>query len=106
MSVYVDDASHRFGYMVMCHMIADTLAELHAMAEKIGIQRRWFQQKRADMPHYDICRTKRKLAVKFGAIEIDQRETVRILIKRYRHAKHTETATEARSRRTKRTRST
>ena len=98
MAVYVDNAAHRFGYMLMCHMIADTLDELHTMADKIGVKRQWFQQKRKDMPHYDICKTKRKLAIKYGAIEIDQRETVRILIKRYRNAKPAKTALKSKTR--------
>lgn len=87
MAVYVDNASHRYGYMVMCHMVADSLEELHAMADKIGVRRQWFQRKRLDMPHYDICRTKRKLAIKHGAKEVSTKELVRILIKRYRKEK-------------------
>ncbi len=31
MSVYVDDVRHPFRRMIMCHMWADTLSELHAV---------------------------------------------------------------------------
>ena len=41
--VYVDDYNAPYGRMTMCHMMADTLEELHAMADKIGIARKWFQ---------------------------------------------------------------
>ncbi len=68
MSVYVDEAVWPFGRMMMCHMLADTEEELHAMASRIGIQRRWFQNDK--YPHYDISKSKRVMAVENGAIEI------------------------------------
>ena len=43
MAVYVDDMRANFGRMKMCHMIADTIDELHTMADRIGVARRWFQ---------------------------------------------------------------
>lgn len=61
--------------MVMCHMIADTLDELHAMADRIGIRRKWFQSQ-SSTPHYDICKAKRALAVKAGAVECGLHEFV------------------------------
>lgn len=73
MSVYVDTMAARFGRMIMCHMLADTEAELHAMADRIGVARRWHQG-----DHYDICQTKRVLAIAAGAIEITQRQAVEI----------------------------
>lgn len=57
MPVYVDNSSHRFGRMVMCHMLADSPDELHAMADRIGVARRHFQGD-ASTPHYDICKAK------------------------------------------------
>lgn len=39
--VYVDDMYAQFGRMKMCHMIADTTTELNAMADSIGVQRKW-----------------------------------------------------------------
>lgn len=41
MTVYVDDVEHVFGRMKMCHMWADTLDELLAMADRIGVDRKW-----------------------------------------------------------------
>lgn len=69
MTVYVDDMAAPFRRMIMFHMISDNLAELHAMADRIGIARRWFQG-----DHYDISLAKRALAVRFGATEITWRQ--------------------------------
>lgn len=69
MSVYVDDMNARFGRMIMNHLYADTLAELHAMANAIGVDNRWFQDKPGH-PHYDIALSKKALAIKHGAIEV------------------------------------
>lgn len=73
MAVYVDDMFRhpvgRLGKMTMSHMIADTEAELHAMADRIGVAREWHQG-----DHYDIARTKRKLSVQAGAREITMRQ--------------------------------
>lgn len=69
MTVYVDDMHAPFGRMIMCHMIADTEAELHVMADRIGVARKWYQG-----DHYDIALSKRALAVRYGAREITLRQ--------------------------------
>lgn len=71
MSVYVDAPVWRLRNMRMCHMIADTLDELHAMADRLGLKREWFQDE-ASFPHYDIAKSKRSLAIAAGAIECDR----------------------------------
>jgi hypothetical protein len=73
MSVYVDSAEWPFGRMMMCHMMADSLGELNSMADAIGVQRKWIQDKRPPV-HFDICKTKRARAVKLGAIEITRQQ--------------------------------
>ena len=71
MAVYVDNMRARYRSMIMCHMLADTAEELHAMADRLGIDRRHCQR-----DHYDICLSKRAKAVKAGAVEITMREAV------------------------------
>ncbi len=71
--VFVDNMRAKFGRMIMCHMTADSVNELHDMAESIGIRRRWFQYKKR-FPHYDICMSKKKQAVNKGAKEVTMRE--------------------------------
>ena len=67
MTIYVDDMMpHRSG--LWCHMMTDgDLEELHAMAERIGLQRRWFQKKDPRFPHYDLRESRRNLAIRYGA---------------------------------------
>lgn len=74
MAVYVDDMRARYGTMVMCHMLADSTDELLAMADRIGVQRRWLQKAGTDREHFDIALSKRALAVAAGAVEITWRE--------------------------------
>ena len=69
MTVYVDDMRARFHDHIMCHMIADTEAELHDMAGRIGIARRWYQG-----DHYDVSLDRRAHAVALGAVEITWRQ--------------------------------
>lgn len=73
MTVYIDDMYKypmgQFGRMKMSHMIADTEDELHDMAHKIGVARKWYQG-----DHYDICMSMRAKAVAFGAKEITLKE--------------------------------
>ncbi|MFD1557039.1 DUF4031 domain-containing protein [Paraburkholderia silviterrae] len=75
MTVYVDDMRASYGRMVMCHMIADTEDELHAMGEAIGVARRWHQKPGTPRSHYDIALSKRARAVLLGALEITWRQT-------------------------------
>lgn len=81
MTVYVDDVRHRFGNMVMCHLWADTLEELFAMVDKIGVQRKWIQghptlsfgkHRNASWVHFDIALSKKALAIDAGAILTDR----------------------------------
>jgi hypothetical protein len=69
---YVDDMRAPYGQMIMCHLLADTDEELHAMAAKIGVARRWHQKAGTPHSHYDICLSKRANAVALGAVEIDR----------------------------------
>lgn len=63
-----------------CHMVSDTgEAELHAFAERLGLKRAWFQGRHngsASTAHYDLIASKRRLAVRLGAIEVSSRELV------------------------------
>ena len=93
MSVYVDSMmtcirNRNWPYKEVCHLVANTRRELHVFAQSIGLKRTWFQNK--TMPHYDLTRNKRRLAVRQGAIEIDQEQFV-ALLRKQRIKCHTKT---------------
>ena len=80
MPVYVDalmehPAKPGLRWTRWCHMRADTLEELHAMASLVGLKREWFQGKPGS-PHYDLTPIKRALAITWGAIPLNRREWV------------------------------
>ncbi|HEY3736244.1 MAG TPA: DUF4031 domain-containing protein [Jatrophihabitans sp.] len=61
-----------------CHLLADTREELHAMADELGIPRRFFQ----DHPwrwHHDLPAHLREQAVARGAREVTMHEVGAIL---------------------------
>ncbi|MDR7070074.1 hypothetical protein J2X02_002925 [Pseudoxanthomonas japonensis] len=83
MSVYVDDAITVWRGLRWAHLMADTLGELHAMAARLGMPRRAFQDKRSGA-HYDVSEDLRADALRLGAIAISRhrdREQVRAIIR-------------------------
>lgn len=83
---YVGRRRYQMGRMLMSHMIADSLDELHEMAKRIGVDKKHFQDK-PGQPHYDICRSKKELAISFDAKLIDDREMIAILKKNFQHSR-------------------
>ena len=69
MTVFVDDMKASFGRMVMAHLIGDDEVELHALAGRIGVARKWFQG-----DHYDIAVSKKRLAIREGAVPVTWRQ--------------------------------
>lgn len=76
MAVYVDrlvDYGWRHG--PSCHLIADSVAELQQFAlQKLGMRIEWFQP--LSSPHFDLTADGREAAVRFGAIELTNRDFV------------------------------
>jgi type IV secretory pathway ATPase VirB11/archaellum biosynthesis ATPase len=87
MTVYVDTSLRGYGRMKMCHMLADTLDELHSMAARLGLRREWFQSK--STPHYDVSLEKRRLALALGAVVADRHKVVE-LIRKFRETPNRE----------------
>ena len=83
MTVYVDDAVTLWRGRRCAHLMADTLDELQAMAERLGVPRRAFQDKRSGA-HYDLTEELREQAVRLGAVAISRhrdRDQVRAIIR-------------------------
>ena len=83
MTVYVDDMyltkmgefkRRGGGVMKMSHMVADSTEELIAMAEKIGVHRRWIQKAGTPWEHFDVALAAREQAVRAGAVPITMRQ--------------------------------
>lgn len=75
MSVYVDDMEAPYGRMKMCHMYADTHEELMDMVVRIGVDKKWIQYPGHPVKeHFDICKSKKVLALAYGAIATTWRD--------------------------------
>lgn len=77
MAVYVDQAGIVWRGRPRHHLAADTLAELHTFAERVGIKRCWFHNN-ARHPHYDVTDEQRAGAIEAGAVEVDERTVVAV----------------------------
>lgn len=84
MSVYVDDAVHPWRGERWAHLMADTLAELHAFATLLGLPRHAFQDRHSGA-HYDVTSAMREHALALGAVAVSRhadRERLRAVIRR------------------------
>lgn len=76
MSVYVDDYFAQFSRMQMSHLIADSHDELLSFIDRIGVQRKWIQKQGTHQEHFDVCKSKRLLAIDAGAIQLTPKQLV------------------------------
>ena len=81
MAVFVDNAAVPYRGKARYHLMADTLAELHAFAQTAGIKRCWFHNTRGH-PHYDITSEQRSAALELGA----QAVTTKALVRQFRNS--------------------
>lgn len=79
MAVYVDDARIEWRGRRWSHLQADTPAELHAFAARLGLRRAWFQAKpgKPEHDHYDVPEEVRERAIALGAVAETWREGAR-----------------------------
>ncbi|HIE1649692.1 TPA: DUF4031 domain-containing protein [Burkholderia cenocepacia] len=75
MAVYVDNARIAWRGRQWCHLVADSLDELHRFAKSLGLRRGWFQAQ-ASLPHYDVTVEVRDVALSRGAMQADRRTLV------------------------------
>jgi len=75
MAVYVDNMRIVKRGKAWCHLVADSLDELHNFAQQLGLPTSWFHRK-VSHPHYDITVDVRDLAIARGAIVATRREVV------------------------------
>lgn len=75
MTVYVDSLCDWNWYLGRsCHLIADTVEELHEFAARLGMKRTWFQ--RGSFPHYDLTERRRTKALELGAVSLGRADFV------------------------------
>jgi len=77
MAAYIDAPLWSWMGLRWCHLLADSLDELHEFADQLGLPRMVFQcPPHARFPHYDLSPWRRRRALRLGAIEIGHREVV------------------------------
>lgn len=85
MSVHVDPMqpcpqSKKWPYKYACHLIADSVEELHEFAMQLGLHRSWFQNS-ISIPHYDLTTRMRREAIRLGAVSVSVKEFIKLMRK-------------------------
>ena len=75
MAAYVDNVRIAWRGRHWCHLVADSLDELHEFARTLGLKRAWFQA-HASLPHYDVTVEVRDVALIRGAVAADRRTLI------------------------------
>lgn len=80
--IYVDEVREYHTEKIRglwCHMWTDdeNENELHSLAKSINIKRTWFQTSNPRFHHYDLSKSKRVLALKYGAVYMPLKEWVK-----------------------------
>lgn len=68
------------------HLVASDIETLHDFAQKIGLKKSWFQNKKKKnkkQPHYDIKSSMLDKAAKHGAVLVQRKELFAFLLKHY-----------------------
>lgn len=68
------------------HLVASDIDSLHAFAEKIGLKKSWFQNKKKKnkrQPHYDIKSSMLDKAIEQGAVLVPRKELFNFLLIHY-----------------------
>jgi hypothetical protein len=83
--IYIDDMRRqaRVGKYTArwSHLTADTQAELHAFAARLGLRQSWFQNPGGGRWHYDVTDSKRDQAIAMGAQQIAYRDMPTITLR-------------------------
>ena len=80
MAVYVDDAIWQWQGRKWCHLLADSIDELHRFAATLGIHRGSYQgPPRGSTPHYDLTSFERDRAIRLGAVVCDRTAIVMVM---------------------------
>jgi hypothetical protein len=82
MTVYVDDSRLSWRGRSWCHLVADSIAELHVFAAQLGLRQEWFQD-RTMYPHYDVTVSMQRRALALGA-QVGDKKTIVACAKRLR----------------------
>ncbi|WP_155027742.1 DUF4031 domain-containing protein [Burkholderia pseudomallei] len=82
MTVYVDHSRLSWRGRSWCHLVADSVAELHAFAAELGLRKEWFQD-RTMYPHYDVTVSVQRRALALGA-QVGDKRTIVACAKRLR----------------------